>query len=70
MVLAVAAVGAWLLMRTADLAVAAVLVWAFVAIAVEADVAVRGATVAAGLVVVAALALGARRHALWPTSHP
>ena len=66
---AVAAVGAWLVSRTADLAAAAVLVWAFVAIGVEVEGVLRGTIVAAVVVTVVALALGARRHSLWPTAH-
>ncbi len=65
----VAAVGAWLLTRTADLAVAAVLLWAFVAIGVGAEGVLWGTMVAAGAVVVGALFVGSRRHSLWPTAH-
>ena len=69
-VLAVAAVGGWLLVRTGDLAVAAVLLWAFTAIALgdAARVEVRGAVVLAWVVTVAALAQGARQHSLAPTA--
>ncbi len=68
-VLAVAAVGAWLLARTGDLAVALVLLWAFTAIGVGVEGALLAAVVGAGLVTVAALVAGARRHSLWPTAH-
>ncbi|MGB3542778.1 tryptophan-rich sensory protein, partial [Rubrivirga sp.] len=68
-IVAVSAVGAWLLSRTADLAAAAVLVWAFVAIGVEVEGVLLGTTVAAVVVTLAALALGARHHSLWPTAH-
>ncbi len=70
-VLAVAAVGGWLLLRTGDLAVAAVLLWAFAAIALNgaAGTALWGALAVAGLVVLAALAVGARAHTLAPTAH-
>ena len=70
-VLAVAAVGGWLLSRTGDLAVAAVLLWAFAAIALNgtAGPAIWGALAVAGLVVVVALAVGARTHTLAPTAN-
>lgn len=66
---AVAAVGAWLLSRTADLAAALVLVWAFVAIGVEVEGVLLGTIAAAVVVTLAALAVGARHHSLWPTAH-
>ena len=70
-VLAVAAVGGWLLSRTGDLAVALVLGWAFTAIALNgtAGAALWGALAVAGLVVLVALVLGARAHTLAPTAH-
>ena len=70
-VLAVGAVGGWLLSRTGDLAAAAVLLWAFTAIALNgtAGTALWGALAVAGLVVIVTLALGARAHTLAPTAH-
>ncbi len=79
-VLTVAAVGGWLLSRTADLAVAVVLLWSWTAIALNgtAGGALRTTLVAAGLVTLGALAWGARSHSLaWgarshslaPTAH-
>ena len=70
-VLAVAAAGGWLLSRTADLAIAAVLLWAFAAIALNgaASPALQGAVAVAGLAVLAALFVGARTHTLAPTAH-
>lgn len=68
---AVALIGGWVLLRTGDLAVAAVLLWAFTAIALRdgADSAVQGAIVVAWIVTVMALVLGARRYSLAPTAH-
>ena len=68
-VLAVAGGGGWLLSRTGDLAVAAVLGWAFAAIALNgtAGLALQGATAVAGVVVLVALVVGARAPA--PTAH-
>ena len=70
-VLAVGAVGGWLLARTGDLGVALVLGWAFTAIALNgtAGPALQGALAVAGLVVLAALVRGARLHTLVPTAH-
>ena len=69
-VLAVAAVGAWLLSRTGDLAAALVLLWAFAAIyAGGAGGAVVLALGVGALAFVVALAVGARRHSPWPTAH-
>ena len=71
LVLAVAAIGAWLLTRTADGAVAAVLLWAFTAIALNgtAGPGLQVTLAAAAVLVVAALVWGARRHPLGPTAH-
>lgn len=66
---AVTAVGAWLLTRTADLAAALVLLWAFVAIATQASGLLLGTMLVAGVVVLGALFVGSRRHSLWPTAH-
>ena len=66
---AVSAVGAWLLSKTGDLAAALVLVWAFAAIGVKVEGALLGTIGAAVVVTLAALAVGARRHSLWPTAH-
>lgn len=68
-VAAVTAVGAWLLSKTGDLAAALVLVWAFVAIGVEVEGALLGMIGVAVVVTMVALAVGARRHSLWPTAH-
>ena len=65
---AVAAVAGWLLTRTADLAAALVWLWAFAAIAVGADGALRVAVLGAMAVVVGALLVGRRSHSLWPTA--
>ena len=66
---AVAAVGAWWLSRTADLAAALVLLWAFVAIGVGVEGPILWAVLAASAAVGAAVAVGLRRHSLWPTAH-
>ena len=70
-VLVVGAVGAWLLARTGDLAVAAVLWWAFAAIALNgtAGPALWAALGVAALAGLAALAVGARSRSLGPTAH-
>ena len=70
-VLVTVAVGGWLLSRTADLAVALVLLWSFAAIALNgtASGALQAVLAVAGLVTVAALAWGARAHSLAPTAH-
>ena len=70
-VVAVGAIGAWLVSRTADLAMTLVFLWAFAGIAAAQDTPViRGALVMAALLVVGALALARRRGlSFWPTAH-
>lgn len=70
-VLVVAAVGAWLLARTGDVAAALVFLWAYAAIAAaHPDRATLLLALGAGaLAFVAAVAVGARRHGPWPTAH-
>lgn len=69
-VLAVAAVGAWLLARTGDLAAAAVFLWSYAAIyAAQSGGALAVALGVGAAAFVAAAALGARRHGPWPTAH-
>lgn len=70
-VLAVGAVGAWLVSRTADLAMTLVFLWAFAGIAsAQADATIRGALVVAALLVVGALLVGRRAgRSFWPTAH-
>jgi len=46
-----------------------VLLWAFTAIAVGVEGVLWGTMVAAGVVTIAALFVGSRRHSLWPTAH-
>jgi len=67
----VAAVGAWLLARTGDVAAALVFLWAYAAIAVaHPDLASLRIALAVGAVAfVASAALGARRHGPFPTAH-
>ena len=68
-VLAVAAVGAWLLARTGDLAAAAVFLWVYAAIyAAQGGGALAVALGAGAAAFVAAAALGARRYGPWPTA--
>jgi len=71
LVLLVAAVGAWLLARTGDVAAARVFLWADAAIAVaHPDLASLRIALAVGAVAfVASAALGARRHGPFPTAH-
>ena len=66
----VALISGWLLSRTGDLAAAAVLLWAFTAIALgdTAGVVIRGAIIGAWIVTVGALVWGARHHSLAPTA--
>ncbi len=66
---AVAAVGVWWLSRTADLAAALVLWWAFAAIGTGVEGALLVTIGAAALAVLGALVVGARRQSLWPTAH-
>ena len=69
-VLAVSAVGAWLLARTGDVAVALVLLWAFAAIGAGGAGGAVGLALGLGaLAVVGAVAVGARRRSPWPTAH-
>ncbi|WP_412061096.1 tryptophan-rich sensory protein [Rubrivirga sp. IMCC45206] len=68
-IVAVGAVGAWWLSRTADLAAALVLGWAFAAIGSGVEGALLAAVGAAALAVLAGLGVGARRQSLWPTAH-
>ena len=71
LLLVVGAVGAWLLSRTADVAIAGVLVWAFVAVWAKNG----GAELTVGLVLGAVLFLGGlvaglrRGLSPWPTAH-
>lgn len=70
-VLAVAAVGSWLLARTGDVAVALVFLWAYAAIyAAHPDRATLVIALALGAVAfVTAAAVGARRRSPFPTAH-
>ena len=69
-VLAVAAVGAWLLARAGDVAAALVFLWAYAAIyAAGSGGAVAVALAAGAVAFVAAGVVGARRHSPWPTAH-
>ena len=71
LVLAVAAVAAWLARRTGDVAVALVVVWAYAAIAAaQPDRAALLVALGAGaLAVVASAAVGASRHGPFATAH-
>lgn len=70
-VVAVGAVGAWLVSRTADLAMTLVFLWAFAGIAAaQPDATIRGALALAALLVVGALVVARRRGlSFWPTAH-
>ena len=69
-VLAVAAVGAWLLAQTGYVAVALVFLWAYAAIyAAGSGGAVAVALAVGAVAFVAAVVAGARRHSPFPTAH-
>ena len=72
-VVAVAAVGAWVLGRTADVAMALVFTWAFVAIwdgSADGDPALTAALAAGVVAFWGAVGLALRRgHHAWPTAH-
>jgi hypothetical protein len=66
----VAAVGAWLLLRTGDVAVALVFLWAYAAIgAAHPSTALLAALAVAAAAFVGAALVGARRHGPFPTAH-
>lgn len=66
----VAAVGAWLLLRTGDVAVALVFLWAYAAIAAAhpGSTALLCALAVSAVVFIGAALVGARRHGPFPTS--
>lgn len=66
----VAVVGAWLLWRTGDAALALVLLWAYAAIAARADqAALLAVLLTSAAALVGSAVVGVRRHSPFPTAH-